>query len=343
MDDEAPNAEIAATNQPLDVSNAAALLTRAQAPAATPDRGADGKFVAKQPDGNPLATEEPAKVVDLKTGKPPEAQAEPAAAVEPAPEEDDYFEFPEEEEGKGPRKVKLDEVLAAYEELPKLKGELENARKSAPPPADYTTALHDIVQQRSKYLEGLEVISQIIQPRDPSIEMLNSQSQHYNPDGYYAAKQRADQDRQMLANINAEKDKATKAQDEQNGILLKAAIAREKEALSNAWPEFKSNPDATMNDTGRKLIEAYGFTPQEFNSIADHRQFLVIRDALAFRALKAKEAEAVKVVRQKPKLVKGAARSTTNPQAQNVGNAMTKLATSHSTADAVQALKALKL
>jgi hypothetical protein len=343
MADEAPNAEIAATNQALDVSNAAALLTRAQAPApATPERGADGKFVARQPESNPEATEDPAKVVDLKTGKPPATEtSEKPAEQEPAAEEDDYFEFPAEKDGDAPRRVKLDDVLAAYEELPKTKAELENVRKSAPPPADYVSALQETVQARSKYIQGLEQIAKITNPQDPPLTMLNPQHPHYDPDRYYALKSQFEAGKTQLAEINRLKEQAEQQQAQEQQVLVRAQIARERDAIEKAWPEFKQVD--TRKSVADGLRKTYGFTDQEINGIADHRQLLVIRDALELRALKAKQAEAVKVVRQKPKLVKGAARTTTNPTAQNVGNAMTKLATSHSTADAVQALKALKL
>jgi hypothetical protein len=339
MADEAPNAEIAATNQALDVSNAAALLTRAQSPDNTQERGADGKFVAKQQEGNPPAIEDPAKVVDLKTGKPPVEPAVDAAAAETAEGEDDYFEFPADKEGEAPRKVKLDDVLAAYEELPKLKTELETVRKSAPPPADYVTALQDVVQNRAKYLQGLEVVSQILQPRDPSIEMLNPQHQSYNPDQYYALKSKADQDRAAIANIEAQKKQHQEQQDRQQADLMKYHVAREIEATEKAWPEWKQ--DATRRNVADNLRSTYGFTDQEIGNIGDHRQLLVIRDALELRALKAKQAEAVKVVRQKPKLVKGAARTTTNPRAAQQSNAMQAHAQAGSVDSAVKALAGL--
>lgn len=338
MADEAPNAEIAATNQPLDVSNAAALLTRASTPA--PERGADGKFVAKQPESNPPAIEEPAKVVDLKTGKPPvEAEAEQQPVEAAAEEEEDYFEFPSEKEGEAPRKVKLDDVLAAYEELPKLKTELETVRKSAPPPADYVTALQDVVQNRSKYIDGLNLVSQILQPREPSIDMLNPQHQSYNPDRYYELKSKADQDRAVLANIEAQKKQNQEQQDRQQADLMKYHIAREVEAMEKAWPEWKQ--EATRKSVADGLRSTYGFTDQEIGNIGDHRQLLVIRDALELRALKAKQAEAVKVVRQKPKLVKGAARTTTNPKATQQSNALQAHAQTGTVDSAVKALAGL--
>ena len=119
-------------------------LTRASTP--VPDRGADGKFVAKQPRAIHPAIEEPAKVVDLKTGKPPvEAEAEQQPAETTAEERRIISSSPPKGR-RGSAQVKLDDVLAAYEELPKLKTELETVRKSAPPPADYVTALQDVVR-----------------------------------------------------------------------------------------------------------------------------------------------------------------------------------------------------
>lgn len=346
MADEAPNAEIAGTTQALNLDSAAALLTRASTPAAARERAPNGQFQGKQPVEAELPLEAPAaktepdnKVVDLKTGKPPEAEkpAEPEAAEE----DDDEIEFPSEKEGEAPRRVKLDEVLKAYEELPKVKADLENVRKTAPAPVDYVTALQETVQTRSKYLQGLEQIAKITNPQDPPLTMLNPQHQHYDPDRYYALKSQFEADKNRLAQINQLKEQAEHQQSEEQKVLVRAQVARETAALEKAWPEFAADKQATLRTVADGLRKTYGFTDQEINGIADHRQLLVIKDALELRALKAKGAEAEKVVRQKPRLVKGAARTTTDTKAASRSNAMSSLRQSGSVDDAVRALKGI--
>lgn len=339
MDDVAPNAEIATQSQPLDLSSAAALLTRADAP--TQERAPNGRFAAKQPTATeqPLAIEPDDKVVDLKTGKPPEESVEePAKAEDDA---DEFFEFAPEKDGEEPRRVKVDEVLAAYEELPKIKAELENVQKAAPAPPDYVSALTETVQARSQYMQGLQMVEQMIHPQDPPLDLLNQGHPSYDPDKYYALKSRFEQDRQQLATVQAEQKKVAEQQQRDNDVLVRAHVAKERAAIESAWPEFKQPETRKALIDG--LTKAYGFTQDEINNIGDHRQLLVIRDALELRASKAKQADAVKVVRSKPKLVKGAARTTTDPKAAQAGQAMQSLASSGSVDAAVRAMAALKL
>lgn len=65
-------------------------------------------------------------------------------------------------------------------------------------------------------------------------------------------------------------------------------------------PEWKDPKvlKSTLEDMSSFVGEAYGFTPQEFTSINDHRMIEVLKDAMKFRR-GIKEAE-LKIVQQKP-------------------------------------------
>jgi len=84
-------------------------------------------------------------------------------------------------------------------------------------------------------------------------------------------------------------------------------LAREKDALFGAVPALKDPAK------GKAIVEAwqhgaeehFGITPQEFDAIGDHRMLLVLRDALAYRRLKAKAPEVQKEVTAKPALKGG--------------------------------------
>lgn len=320
-------------SQPFSESTAAAALTKTITQAERPRE--NGRFVAK--DKPSEADADPAKVVDLKTGKPPETVTE---QVETDDDEDLEFELPAAEEGKEPTRRKLSELWDKAEKAEALEKEVETLRTATKSiPVEYTTALQEAVQTRGQYLQGLEQIARIINPQAPSLELLNPQNAKYDPDAYYAGMQKFEQDKTNLAQLRADQQRLQKEQEEQSEVLNKAQMARERDALLKAWPEFKEQ--ATRKAMGEGLIKTYGFDPEEIKGIADHRQLLVIRDALELRALKAKQAEAVKVVRQKPKLVKGAARNTTDPKATAKSNAMSQLQGTGSMDAAAKALKAL--
>jgi len=314
------------------------------------DRGAQilGDSLKDKPDNRDPATgrfkgeqkeaEDPNKVVDLKTGKPPEkGEEQPKAEAE---DDDPEFEFDPEEEGKEPTRRKLSELVAAFEEAQALKTEVETLRGQASQvPAEYTAGLQQVVQDRGRYLQGLEYVAKLFHPVEPDPNLANPNHPNYDPQSYWAAKEAHDRSKAAIEQIRKEYEAEKTKQDEQTKLLLNAYMAREREALYKAWPEAKS-PE-TAKKVSEALKSVYGFTDQEIENTSDHRMFLVIRDALEFRASKAKEAEAVKVVRKLPKLVKGAARSTTDTKAAGRSAAMAKLAQTGSIHDAVKAVKGL--
>ncbi len=318
--------------------------------ALTLDRGAQilSDSLREKPDNRDPATgrfkgsEKPAedeqKVVDLKTGKPP--VEEPAKAEAEAEDEDPEFEFEPEAEGAQPTRRKLSELVAAFEEAQTLKTEVETLRGQASQvPAEYTAGLQQVVQDRGRYLQSLEYVAKLFNPAEPDPNLANPNHPNYDPQSYWAAKEAHDRSKTAIEQIRKEYEAEKAKQDEQTKLLLNAYMAREREALYKAWPEAKS-PE-TAKKVSEALKSVYGFTDQEIANTSDHRMFLVIRDALEFRASKAKEAAAVKVVRKLPKLVKGAARSTTDTKAAGRSAAMAKLAQTGSIHDAVKAVKGL--
>lgn len=334
MDTVETQSEPMETGAPLSIDSAASLMGKALNPG--PDRGTNGQFQAKAPAEE--APKDDAKVVDLKTGKPAEA-----AKTEAVEEEDDDPEFEiAAEEGKEPVRRKLSQLWEGFERAEKLSKELEEVKTSAQRmPAEYMTQLEETVKTRGDYIKGLEAIGRMIQPQRPSLEMLNPNSDKYDPDSYYQMARKFDADVENLRRVRVGLDEETRRQDAEKDVLTKAATARELEKLKSAWPEFDKDVNV-RTAVAKEMAERYGFTLDEINDIRDHRQLLVVRDAMELRALKAKQADAVKVVRAKPKLVKGAARSsTTDSKAAARSNAMAELQATGSMAAAAKALSGL--
>ncbi len=304
------------------------------APKPEAPRAPDGKFAPKESakeDGS-----DDNKVVDLKTGKPAEA----AKAQEPVTDDEDdpEIEVPSEKEGDQPKRLKLSQLWEGFERAEKLSKELEDVKTSAQRvPAEYASQIEETVKTRGDYIKGLEAIGRMIQPQRPSLEMLNPNSDKYDPDSYYQMARKFDADVENLRRVRAGIDEETRRQDAEKDVLTKAATARELEKLKAAWPEF--DKDVKVRETvAKEMAENYGFSFEEINAITDHRQLLVVRDAMELRALRAKQADAVKVVRAKPKLVKGAARSTTTGPSPAKSAAMGRFEKSFSLEDAIDAL-----
>jgi hypothetical protein len=66
-------------------------------------------------------------------------------------------------------------------------------------------------------------------------------------------------------------------------------LDREAQVLAEKVPEFKDTQKASaaINDMRKFAVESYGYTPEELSIIPDHRQVLVLRDAMAYRKMQA--------------------------------------------------------
>ena len=95
----------------------------------------------------------------------------------------------------------------------------------------------------------------------------------------------------------------SKALSQKQEALDDAIWRREQQKLLEMWPEVKE--DAYANKVREDASKYYGYSGVEIDSVRDSRQYAVLKDALAYRAMKDAKETAVKVVKAKPKLVKG--------------------------------------
>ena len=140
----------------------------------------------------------------------------------------------------------------------------------------------------------------------PPAQMLDPNSDDYNPDRYHyemrqyeERKQKAQQAAQQLQQI-AEQREAQRRQHE----------AQEREKLKAAWPELLED-GAKQEAFIKQANEHFGLSPEEIRGINDHRHFLILRDAIGYREMKAKAPDVrAKAKAPKPKPVKPGPRKT---------------------------------
>lgn len=294
-------------------------------------RGEDGKFKAKE--GEEVdADKAAAKAKDVDDGKKPEAEEE-----EPA----DFIEFPPEKEGEEAKRVPLDEVLSTYHKATELASELEAARAAAARPSlphEVESKIAELHTERTRYLKAGEQFLALNRPQAPSRDMINPASPQYNPELYHAHLQ--DFERRMGAHQEITNHlKAVEAQQSEEEQALQAQrISRERARLEQFWPEIKNaeTAKAVKADLGKH----YGLDDETISSVTDSRFYALAKDALAYRASAGKQAEAVKAVKAKPKLIRGEARSRPTKSAQIAGS-YSKAAKSGSLEDAADALEGL--
>jgi len=296
------------------------------------DRAEDGRFKPRE-----IPSDE--KVVGL-DGKPVEAKAEEVKPEAPAEDEDDdpELEMPG-EEGQEPRRLKLSEVWQGYEEGQKLKAEVETMREAVRQvPQQWTEALTQTVKTREVLVRDLERLAQIMSPTPPNEQLITPTSHLYDPEAYHAQLQKYREDVQIHQQLRQRTEKEQKRLADEARAIRDAQAMRSMQELARSWPEIK---DAKVQQEVAGFMKEAGFADSEIAEITDHRAYLIIRDAMAYRASQNKGKEVAKVVSQKPKIVKGSAR-TGSPKAAQRSDAMARLRATGGTDAAVAALRALR-
>jgi hypothetical protein len=330
VQDENVSSELAEAN-PVSTSEAAVLLSKLTANER--DRAPTGQFKAKEPAETVVESEEPAKVVDLK-GQPVETAEAPAED-----DEDLEFEFDAGEEGKEPVRRKLSELVEGYERAQKLEAEYNELKtKAQTVPDEFFKSIEENNKVRSAYAQKLDIVERLTKPTPPAISLVDPNSPDYDPERYHALARKYQDDTKLLQAVNAERERIQSEQTAEQQRMSQAIMAREWAKLEQAWPEFKAKE---TQDAYVKTLRDYGFSDEEIKNNMDSRAFQIVRDAMKYRDLAAKKVETAKVARSKPKLVKGAARSTTNPANTARTNALSRLKETGSVEAAAAALKGL--
>jgi hypothetical protein len=123
---------------------------------------------------------------------------------------------------------------------------------------------------------------------------------------------------------------------------MQARLQTERDNLFNAWPVLKDPEKGKQAWDGlvNGATQYYGIQPDEVNGLVDHRQALILRDALAYRKLK-DAAPTVKADVRKPALQDGRRASSKAPTQQRVQSE--RFNQTRSIDDAVAVLKTLNL
>jgi hypothetical protein len=305
-------------------------------PESASNRDTNGRFKGREPEPEKskapeLSAEEKAKL---------DAKSNSKAKVEPAPADDDedpLVEFPSDEDGKEPIREKLSAVWDGYQNSKKLSAEIETLRRQTAPD-EIVGKLQEIEKARDQVVKELKFLKTLPMPQAPSLSLTDPTSPSFDLNrwntelaAYQQAKGRADQIEAMRK--AHEEQLAT----EQRTLTLEQT-RREAAKLVTAWPEAK-DPE-TMKSFVSNAKKEFGLTDEDLSQISDHKHFLILRDALAYRAAKVTQAEAVKKVMAKPRLVSSPAR-TTNPKGRGSAEGYARLQASGTVEDAADALEGL--
>lgn len=292
-------------------------------------RDESGRFKAREPAPDAKADTENPDVAKVKDESPADTDDDP------------FVEFAA-EEGKEPVREKLSKVWEGYTKAQQLEQELQSAKNSQRVmlPHEVEQVVSHISTQRQNLISQMQRWASSNTPVAPSLTLVNPDHPDYNPELFNQQVQQYQMQKARLAEVaqEIETQQAT-AQKEQEAVL-RARANREWQRIQEVWPEYAQSKDSQQKARS-ELKQRYGFDDETINSVIDSRFYALAKDALAFHTAKAKEAEAVKVVKAKPKLVSGIARQNATSQQRASADGLKRLQMSGSLEDAAAALDGL--
>jgi hypothetical protein len=191
--------------------------------------------------------------------------------------------------------------------------------------ADYTRKTQQVAEQRkaieAKALEVEQQAAAKLGALDDHLQMLARSIQTYegevnwtalrelDPAGY--VEQREKQEARLKAFERARQQAETLRAE-----MIQRRQAEEAQRLVEALPSWLDPQVAKQEATQlREGVTAYGFKPEEFDTVLDHRLILLARDALAYRQLKDKAGQVKAEVAKAPPIAKPNTPRQGNPEA----------------------------
>lgn len=158
---------------------------------------------------------------------------------------------------------------------------------------------------RDQYSSRLEAVEKIIQQNEPRVDQSLRQS---NPAEWSAQMLQHKMWAEQRVAVNAERERLAQEAKREEAKALAETVKQEAERLRAAIPEW-ADPAIAKAETEklREYGQSIGFTEDELDDVIDHRAVRVLRDAMAYRELKAKSqttratVEATKVAKPGPK------------------------------------------
>ena len=321
------------------------------------------------PEGNsgPLSLEEAAAAYanPVSEEEAPEGHAEPENEAEDQvleASEPEEFEDNPEDEGQAEDDKPVEPATPVYV-APEAKVKLEDGTemtvaeliKGNLKERDYrlktaeTGELRRTYEAKSKEVQQFE--QQLQADRDFTIEVMQSflpQKPDYSmvsvdPIGYAEQKAQYEARKEQLDYLLSVKQHLTQKAAAEQEEQLKEVRQREWQATLEKMPELKDSQrlQSFVGEINKHASE-YGYTPQEIQQVGlDHRQVVVLRDAIKWRNLQASKSKVAAKVEGRPPVQRGGTRQA--PEAQRTRDAkvaMDRLKSTGSLRDGVAALLA---
>ena len=195
---------------------------------------------------------------------------------------------------------------------------LAEARKGYQLEADYRHKTADLAEQRRAFDAQTQQAVQSWQQRFESLNGLTEQLEkavqedtgnldrilaEEGFEAHYAAKQRMDQKKELLNHAKAEREKAALETQEGRRQQTENYLREQNSLLVQKLPDMADAEKGPKIRAGlRTYLHEAGFDEQEMSQLVDHRQVLVVRDAMRYRELMKSKPSTVKKLKNLPKV-----------------------------------------
>lgn len=240
-------------------------------------------------------------------------------------------------------KARLRDLIKSYQ----LESHLTNKLTAyADEKKAHETQVATYQQQKRDELTRLHRSAQVAQRlMDGEFSQVNWQElQASDPNAFNAKVVEYQHRKQAIDFISQQIDQESKAANEAVTAQQQAYLSEQSKLLDSKIPEWADSAKRAKDVAELATVsgEAYGLTDQEVKSITDHRQILVLRDAVKWQQLQKSKPELLQKVRTAPKLVKpGSPMSQGTKDLLARKHATDKLRQSGSVKDATPLLKQL--
>jgi len=223
--------------------------------------------------------------------------------------------------------------------------------------ADYTRKTQEVAEARKateaqsaaikaseeQLLKERELVITLVKniiPPQPDPRKADPRDPAYDPAGYQADEVAFRSWANYLTQLETDQQRTAQERQAKADEEAQGRVAKEWSAALEKMPELKDQKklDSFGKDT-IKFGTEYGYTPQELANIHhDHRQLLVMRDAIKWQKLQASKATVAKKVEGRPSVIKGGKRlNPSEAKARTASDAMKRLQSSGSIEDATAA------
>lgn len=256
--------------------------------------------------------------------------------------------------------VPFDELMESVKARVKVAGEerevtLKELRDGYQMEADYRKKTSELSEHRKAFEAERDRVANDINARFHEAQQISTMLENQlmaeyqsinwnelratNPAEFAALKQEYNERYNHIQNVKANVAQNLQAQQKEwqdkQSQELRSMLSAESEKLQAAIPEFRDEAKAkALKGQLKEYLKSYGYNDQEISNVYDHRHVMILKDAMAYRAMQSKKPELTKKVVNLPKMQKpGSAKSKADIKSERISQKMAKLRKSGNTQD----------